>query len=180
MGKEKFIAKYDEDARREFLTGFHKRKVARRKQALEKQEELKREAKRQIQREKHREFQRDAKLLREIVFEEGPELGTSNNSGNAIEISNDEFSKKNLGASKVLVTIKEGMDLNEEENVDEALKRIASDARDFPSKPVVVEKSYGGASKGKAHRSNKGYLKSRAKFRKEKFGDKSKIRASQS
>jgi ribosomal RNA-processing protein 17 len=44
--KRKYIAVFDEDARREFITGFHKRKDERRKEAQEVAAKLAKEAKR--------------------------------------------------------------------------------------------------------------------------------------
>lgn len=43
----KLVVLYDEDARKEYLTGFHKRKVERRKVAEERAAELEKEARRE-------------------------------------------------------------------------------------------------------------------------------------
>ena len=52
MGRQhKLIVTYDEDARKEYLTGFHKRKQARRKAAQDKQKDMEKQAKREAKEE---------------------------------------------------------------------------------------------------------------------------------
>jgi hypothetical protein len=47
MRRDKLVVVFDEAARKEYLTGFHKRKVERRKVAEEKRKEMEKEARRE-------------------------------------------------------------------------------------------------------------------------------------
>ncbi|XP_006118991.2 nucleolar protein 12 [Pelodiscus sinensis] len=64
---------FDEDSRREYLTGFHKRKVERRKVALEEIKRKLKEEQRKLKEERHKEY---LKMLteREEALEEADEL----------------------------------------------------------------------------------------------------------
>eukprot|EP00730_Choanoeca_flexa_P011931 TRINITY_DN2944_c0_g1_i1.p1 TRINITY_DN2944_c0_g1~~TRINITY_DN2944_c0_g1_i1.p1 ORF type:complete len:191 (+),score=48.26 TRINITY_DN2944_c0_g1_i1:61-633(+) len=75
----KLVVSFDPDARREYLTGFHKRKLQRKEQAKKEAEEMLRKAR--IQSRKEKRAARDKKLEKvpqlPAVFHEGLEEGTS-------------------------------------------------------------------------------------------------------
>ncbi|XP_043820844.1 nucleolar protein 12 isoform X2 [Dromiciops gliroides] len=69
----RLVLTFDEDKRRDYLTGFHKRKVERRKEALEEIRKKLKEEQRKLREERHKEY---LKMLkdREEALEEADEL----------------------------------------------------------------------------------------------------------
>uniref|UniRef100_A0A8C6X8H3 Nucleolar protein 12 n=1 Tax=Naja naja TaxID=35670 RepID=A0A8C6X8H3_NAJNA len=67
------VVSFDEKSRREFLTGFHKRKVERRKAALEEIKRKLKEEEKKMKEERHKEYMKMLKE-REEALEEADEL----------------------------------------------------------------------------------------------------------
>jgi hypothetical protein len=141
--KEKTFATYDEDARREFLTGFKKRKDERRAKALIQESEMAKEARRQARAESRREAQEQLEYANGLTSEVMPDDygyaeavgGGGGGGGGARDEAEfaDDFSRAAFGASTVLVTTAEGWgdeeaEMSLEKARDDELRELAAPA----------------------------------------------------
>ena len=136
--KEKTFATYDEDARREFLTGFKKRKDERRAKALMQESDMAKEARRQARAESRREAQEQLEYANALTSEVMPDdygYADAVGGGGARDEAEfaDDFSRAAFGASTVLVTTAEGWgdeeaEMSLEKARDNELRELAAPA----------------------------------------------------
>ncbi|NWT14366.1 NOL12 protein, partial [Vireo altiloquus] len=150
-GREgRLVVTFDEERRREYLTGFHKRKVERRKAALEEIKRKLKEEQRKIKEERHQEY---LKMLseREEALEEADELEhlvTSRTESVNIDHPNHIVTVTTIsdldlsGARQLGLTSPEGKSDGSEEEKGEEVK-VDQPVRTMPKKsrnPFLSEK----------------------------------------
>jgi hypothetical protein len=101
----KLTVVYDETARKDFITGFRKRKDARRREALTRAAELAKEARKQARAESRRSILEAAGAGAAVCVEVVPEVDAVAGGGGAEEaFVDDEFSAAAFGSGSVVVT----------------------------------------------------------------------------
>ena len=123
--REKIIVTFDEDARKEYITGFHKRKVQRRIQAHEKLREQDRLQRIQDRAEKKEAEQerivalKQSKRSKVTVYSNHSMDNSDNEEDKQIENYNDDFTKERFGRENVTVTTTQGFGNSSDEDDDD-------------------------------------------------------------
>ena len=123
--REKIIVTFDEDARKEYITGFHKRKVQRRIQAHEKLREQDRLQRIQDRAEKKEAEQerivalKQSKRSKVTVYSNHSMDNNDNEEDKQIENYNDDFTKERFGRENVTVTTTFGFGNSSDEDDDD-------------------------------------------------------------
>ena len=169
--RQRTYASYDEDARKEYLTGFHKRKVMRQKEAENNKLKLIKEEKQRQRAEKKLEIERMARAAEAAREDEDEGDDDPDDCKDAVvevgrpsqpvveELVGDEFTRKSFGAEAVVVTTRFGFDHSGVDEGDETFERLAAAApkklhRHFDSGSAhAVHRSKG--VRGRGHRTGK-------------------------
>lgn len=152
--REKIIVTFDEDARKEYITGFHKRKVQRRIQAHEKlkeQERLQRIQDRAEKREAEEErIAANKSAMRSVVTVYGNDALEKDDKH--VESYNDEFTKEQFGRENVTVTTTFGFDNSSDEedstfdmltpsDMQKKYEKLEKTADEGSNRPEMTKKS---------------------------------------
>ncbi|XP_015718348.1 nucleolar protein 12 [Coturnix japonica] len=144
----RLVVTFDEEKRREYLTGFHKRKVERRKVALEEIKRKLKEEQRKMKEERHKEY---LKMLREREealdeFDELEHLVTSRTESVNIDHPNHIVTVTTIsdldlsGARQLGLTTSEGKSDASEEKGEEVMNKPASTVPKKSRNPFLSEK----------------------------------------
>lgn len=135
MGRrEKLVVTFDESSRKEFVTGFRKRKQERRKKAIDEKAAIVKEARRQ-QRAKRRAAEAEVLVVSTEVMQDpllqapgsASELGIDGAAAGSRTLEDDDFSRRAFGADAVVVTTKFGLDGGDDD--DESLLEELAEGR---------------------------------------------------
>lgn len=142
MGRrEKLVITFDESARRDFVTGFRKRKNQRRRKAEREKTAQEKEAKRTFRAEKKAEEESkivvSTELMKDPLMAPVEDVDASSSDedktkggkkkGKEAVVAGDEFSKKAFGADTVIVKTKMGFDVDAEALAEEDEERKEED-----------------------------------------------------
>jgi ribosomal RNA-processing protein 17 len=166
MGRrEKLVITFDENARKDFVTGFRKRKNQRRKKAEREKTKQEKEAKRTLRAEKKAEEQKNVVVSTELMMDplmapidDGSDTEKKGKKGKEAVVAGDEFTKKAFGADTVIVKTKMGFDADvddlveedeEKKEEDELLAFFAEKAKTKKKAPAAGSSSSSSSGVGK-------------------------------